>query len=170
MFSDVQGKPIQKKVVSQDVDEEIYSKKNRKKPSNELLYRVWERDYWTCVYCGKQLLDPEAVKIATPKAENAFISYINEKGEKVTNHILREHLASYDHYLPVSKLPQFNFDFENLFACCIECNRKKLDSMELETWKPNRQNNWNKSLEIAGLSFLSSKEFTKIPTTLTRYE
>ncbi|OGI18308.1 MAG: hypothetical protein A3B68_04540 [Candidatus Melainabacteria bacterium RIFCSPHIGHO2_02_FULL_34_12] len=134
----------------------------RKKLPKQLLYEVWERDNWTCVYCGKQLLDPLSVKTAIQFASSAFTKYINEEGKEVTNHLLQEHSASYDHYLPVSKLPQFNFESENLFACCFGCNRKKLNSMELNTWLPERRNNWNKPLEIAGLSFSSPLKFEQL--------
>ena len=160
--------PIQKQLVGADqcvcppdadFFEDESKEKGRKKPSNEILYKVWERDNWTCVYCGKQLLDPEVVKEAMPKAKDAFITYINKEGNEVTTHVLREHTASYDHYLPASKLPQFNFDQENLFACCFGCNRKKSDSMELKTWKPERKNSWNKPLEIAGVWFESARFF-----------
>ena len=152
---------IQKKLVNPNLEDMKTNDKHRKKPPEKLLYEVWERDNWTCVYCGKKLLDPKVVKEAMLHAQDAFIAYINNEGKKVTNHILREHTASYDHYLPVSRLPQFNFEKENLFACCFDCNRKKLDSMELETWKPKRQNRWTKPLELAGLSFSSPKTFIK---------
>lgn len=154
---------IQKKLINTEYDENDVGLKpiQRKKPPESTLYKVWERDNWTCVYCEKQLLDPKVVKKAIPEAENAFVTYMNESGKEVTNHILMEHSASYDHYLPVSKLPQFNFDEENLFACCISCNREKLDSMSIKAWKPEVKNSWNKSLEIAGLVFNSSKDFLK---------
>ena len=158
-------KLIQKKLVDESLENEECKDKSRKKPPLTTLYKIWERDKWTCVYCGKQLLDPEVVKKAMPKGSDAFVTYTNSKGEEITNHILREHIASYDHYLPVSKLPQFNFDIENLFACCIECNRKKLDSMDLNTWKPNKQNNWKQPLEIAGLIFTSSNVFKEALST-----
>ena len=143
-------------------DESVSGKKNRKRPSEKLLYEVWNRDNWTCVYCAKRLLDPKVVKEAMVDAEDAFFTYINSLGETVTNHILKEHSASYDHYLPVSKLPQFGFDLSNLFVCCIECNRKKLDSMDLKTWQPVIKDSWNKPLEIAGLCFNTSKNYSKI--------
>ena len=149
---------FQKKLVNRTLDEEIEKETKRKKPPEELLYKVWERDNWTCVYCGKQLLDPKTVKESMPKAKDAFVTYINKEGKEITNHILREHTASYDHYLPASKLPQFNTEIENLYSCCFECNRKKLDSMSLETWKPKRQNSWNVPLEITGLCFNNSKK------------
>ncbi|MBI3590661.1 MAG: DNA mismatch repair endonuclease MutL [Candidatus Melainabacteria bacterium] len=150
---------IQKKLIQPSLNDDSVKKQIRKKPPEKLLYEVWERDNWSCVYCGKQLLDPDTVKSAIKEAEDAFITYINEDGKEVTNHILREHSASYDHYLPVSKMPQFNFDTENLFACCFECNRKKLDSMELKSWMPVKKNSWTKELEIGGICFKSPKTF-----------
>ncbi len=129
------------------------SKISRKKPPSSTLYKIWSRDNWTCVYCGKQLLDPELVNEYTSDSKDAFSKYLNENDKEVTVHLLREHLASYDHYLPVSKLPQFNFEEENLYACCTSCNKKKLDSMDLKSWKPEKRNNWIKPLEVAGLRF-----------------
>jgi len=160
-FSQSQN-PIQKKILSSSLEEERLSeKKTRKKPSEKLLYQVWDRDNWTCVYCAKQLLDPGTVRESIPHSKDSFITYLNSKGEKIINHILQEHSASYDHYLPFSKLPQFGFDLANLFACCMDCNRKKLDSMSLETWKPVVKSSWTKPLEIAGLCFNTPKQFSK---------
>ena len=150
---------IQNKLLNLDVDEEVLKKPNRKKPSDSILYAIWERDSWTCVYCAKQLLDPKAVRIAVSLAKDAFVTYVNKEGKEITNHILREHIASYDHYLPVSKLPQFDFEPENLFTCCFECNRRKLDSMELKSWEPKRQNNWGKPLTIGGITFSQPNTF-----------
>lgn len=158
---------FQKKIISQDLEQQEESKEvRRKKPPKATLYKAWKRDNWTCVYCGKQLLDPEVVKSAIKDAKDAFVTYLNNNREKVTTHLLREHTASYDHYLAVSKLPQFSFDLENLFACCFECNRKKSDSIALKTWEPMRQNNWDKPLSIAGLHFVSPYEFSKIKQTV----
>lgn len=156
------GDLIQKKILNASLEEDDLSeKKTRKKPPEKLLYQVWDKDNWTCVYCAKQLLDPETVKKSIPNSKDSFTTYLNSKGEKITSHILQEHVASYDHYLPFSKLPQFGFDLENLFACCMDCNRKKLNSMSLEAWKPIVKNSWTKPLEIAGLCFSSPKQLTK---------
>ncbi len=148
---------LQKKLLNVGLEDEVYNEPKRKKPQEKTLYKVWERDYWTCVYCHKQLLDPKTVKEAIPYAKEAFVTYVNNEGKEITNHILYEHMATYDHYLPVSKLPQFNFDIENLFASCIECNRKKSNSMELSDWKPNRKNAWTRPLELAGLCFQDAR-------------
>ena len=158
---------IQKKIVNSDLEEENNKETKRKKPPEKTLYEIWERDNWICVYCKKQLLDPKLVKDSMSDAKDAFITYINEEGKEITTHLLREHIASYDHYLPVSKLPQFNFDSENLFACCVKCNQKKLNSISLETWKPDRQNSWGKPLKVAGLTFdkptKKESKFIQIP-------
>ena len=154
---------IQNKIVSPGFeDKEDKSNNQRNKPEDKILYNVWERDNWTCVYCGKQLLDPKTVKTAIPHSHNAFSNYINNQGETVTVHVLKEHSASYDHFLPASKFPQFNYDAENLFACCFECNRKKSDSMGLNAWKPDRQNNWNSPLILAGLYFKNPREYSAV--------
>lgn len=161
---------IQKKLLEKKLEDEEIKESTRKKPPKSLLYTIWDRDNWTCVYCAKQLLDPELIKKALPAAKDAFVTYRNSQGDEVTTHILQEHIASYDHYLPVSKLPQFNFDTENLFACCIECNRKKSNSMSLNSWQPLRTNNWNKSLEIAGLCFSTPRTLDSVslaPTAFT---
>ncbi len=158
---------LQKKIVNKDLEQEDVKEPSRKKPPETLLYKVWDRDNWTCVYCGKQLLDPKIVKRTIPETENAFKTYINEKGESITNHVLREYIATYDHYLPVSKLPQFNFEEGNLFASCMECNKKKLDSMDIQTWKPVRKNSWNQTLEVAGLCF-SGPDKVKLETKRTK--
>ena len=146
---------IQKKFVSKNLEDDETGEKKRKKPPDLVLYKIWERDNWTCVYCGRQLLDPKIVKEAISHTENSFVTSINNEGKETTNHILREYIATYDHYLPVSKLPQFTFDEDNLYASCIECNKKKSDSMGLNAWKPVRKNNWQQPLELAGLTFNS---------------
>lgn len=170
IYSQLSGEEaIQKKLINEEYVEDEDDKKGvkRKKPPESTLYKVWERDNWTCVYCEKQLLDPKVVKEAMQDAENAFVTYTNDSGKEITTHLLREHSASYDHYLPASKLPQFNYDEENLFACCISCNREKLDSMSIKAWKPEVKNNWNKPLEIAGLVFNSSKNLLKSSTNIS---
>lgn len=159
---------LQKKVVDKDLEEEDLKEPSRKKPPEALLYKVWCRDNWTCVYCGKQLLDPKIVKKSIPETENAFKTYVNEKGENVTNHALRDYIATYDHHLPVSKLPQFNFEEENLFASCMGCNKKKLDSMGIQAWKPVRKNSWDKPLEVAGLCFSGPDKVKKLETKRTK--
>ncbi len=146
---------LQKKIINKTLDDEDIKDPSRKKPPESVLYKIWERDNWTCVYCSKQLLDPKTVKKASMETQNSPVAHVDK---------IREHLATYDHHLPVSKLPQFNFDEENLFASCMECNMKKSDSMGQKTWKPNRQNSWNKPLEICGLLFSNPETFNKILT------
>lgn len=160
-------KSIQRKLLNEDFNEENFTEQNdkssisRKKPQDSILYEVWERDFWTCVYCGKHLIDPKVAKEALSKAKDAFVRYLNKEGNEVTVHLLKEHSASYDHYFPASKFPEFNIEACNLFASCFECNRKKSNSLEIKTWKPFRQNAWSTPLEIAGLRFDSPRSFNE---------
>ncbi len=161
-------KAIQKRLINSDYNEDDVSIKpmQRKKPPLLTLQTVWERDHWTCVYCGKQLIDPEVAKEALTLSngllKNGFTTYLNKEGNSVTTHIIREHAATYDHHLPASKLPQFNFDIENLYASCPLCNKEKSDSMSLKTWKVEVKNNWKTPLEIAGIIFETPKTFKSL--------
>ena len=162
-YSTSNNLPIQKRLINSTLEDAgTVKSKSRKKPPESTLYKIWDRDNWTCVYCKKQLIDPKVVKSAIKDAKDAFITYINVDGKEVTNHLLQEHLASYDHYLPVSKLPQYNFDYENLFSSCCECNRKKSDSMNLKAWQPEMSNSWEKPLEVAGLQFTNPKTYSEL--------
>ena len=152
---------IQKKIISGDPEEEEVKEIYRKKPPDSILYKVWERDNWTCVYCGKQLIDPKTARESLPHSKSGFKTYINARDKEITISLIKEHVASYDHLLPASKLPQFNFEEENLFACCQKCNKEKSDSMSLKAWQPKRQNKWETPLEVAGIKFNTPKEFIK---------
>ena len=155
-------KAIQGKLIDSEYDEDCVKPIQRKKPPLLTLQKVWDRDNWSCVYCEKQLLDPEVAKEAIKSSKDGFTTYINEEGKEVTTHIIREHVATYDHYLPASKLPQFNFDIENLYASCPSCNMKKSDSMDIKSWVPEIKNNWKNPLEIAGIVFETPKIFKSL--------
>jgi DNA mismatch repair protein MutL len=159
-------KTIQGKIINSEYDEDDVGMGlkpiQRKKPPLVTLQKVWDRDNWSCVYCEKQLLDPEIAKEAIKSSKDGFTTYINEEGKEVTIHIIREHIATYDHYLPASKLPQFNFDIENLYASCPSCNMKKSDSMDIKSWVPEIKNNWKNPLEIAGMVFETPKTFKSL--------
>lgn len=112
------------------------------KPSQSELKEIWQRDHYTCVYCGKLLLDPDTVKNNIKECNDP---------EK-----LNEHLASYDHHLPASKFPILNEDKRNLYACCRACNMQKSDSLASKTWEPKQVDEWkNRSLEVSNLTFNS---------------
>jgi DNA mismatch repair protein MutL len=106
------------------------------KPSDSQLREIWERDYYTCVYCHKLLLSPDLVKQALKTTQDPKT--------------LNSHLASYDHHLPASKFQVLNKDSRNLYTSCQDCNIQKSSSLASKTWAPNPHNGWeNGSLEIA---------------------
>ncbi len=116
------------------------SSRPQSKPSLKQLEEVWQKDHYTCVYCGKLLLHPNTVKQALSNCSNP--------GQ------LNEHLASYDHHLPASKFPELNKDTRNLYACCQECNIQKSNSLASKTWTPKPLNNWDGAeLKIGELVF-----------------
>lgn len=111
------------------------------KPRLSQLEEIWQRDNYTCVYCGKALLHPELVK--------------ESLGNCADPKELNSHLASYDHQEAASKAPELNLDSRNLFACCQQCNIQKSDSLATKTWAPRIQDAWSTALTIAGLKFNS---------------
>ncbi len=116
------------------------SSRPQAKPSKTMLEKIWQRDHYTCVYCGKLLLHPDTVK------NNLSTSNDPEK--------LNDHLASYDHHLPASKYPILNEDERNLHACCRACNIQKSNSLASKTWEPQAQNGWHEAkLEIGTTVF-----------------
>ncbi|MDA0772409.1 MAG: DNA mismatch repair endonuclease MutL [Cyanobacteria bacterium] len=110
------------------------------KPNLSQLEEIWQRDNYSCVYCGKALLHPEIVKESLVKCHDPKE--------------LNKHLASFDHHNPASKFPELNQDSRNLFACCQECNIKKSDSLATKTWAPQEHNSWEDApVAIAGIEF-----------------
>jgi len=144
------GEQILEREVLETFFKEPETAKSRpnKKPKNSDLEQVWERDYYTCVYCAKALLHPETVKSA--------LALSSQKN------IINSHLASFDHHLPASKFTSLNEDTRNLFACCQDCNRKKSDSLASLSWNPHPSNAWaeidsSNPLKIGDLQFSSSR-------------
>ncbi len=116
------------------------SSRPQSKPNLQQLEEIWQKDHYTCVYCGKLLLHPNTVKQALSKCSDPAL--------------LNSHLASYDHHLPASKFPELNKDTRNLYACCQECNIQKSNSLASKTWTPKPVNNWDKAeLKIGDIVF-----------------
>ena len=156
----VDEKIIQQQIIHKtEESNEPTKERSRKKPSDTSLYEIWNRDNWTCVYCGKHLIDPKTVKEAIKDGEKAFTKHINQSNNEITLNIFQEYSATYDHYLPVSKLPQFTLESENLLASCKTCNIKKSDSMKHSEWVPQVSNAWENSLEIGNLIFLAPNSY-----------
>jgi len=133
------------------------------KASLKQLEEIWERDHYSCVYCGKALIHPKLVKEALKKATATYFSRLNSKNEKIQEHVIEAHKASYDHHLPASKFAVLNLDTRNLFSVCRECNQKKSASLASKTWSPKIRNAWsevsiNNPLELAGVKFISALE------------
>jgi DNA mismatch repair protein MutL len=133
------------------------------KPPLGQLEEIWARDNYSCVYCAKALIHPKVVKQALLRAESESISWLNARNEKISEHLIEAHKASFDHHLPASKFAVLNLDSRNLFASCRECNQKKSASLASKTWTPRRVNSWanfsiNNPLELAGVKFISALE------------
>jgi DNA mismatch repair protein MutL len=127
------------------------------------LEEIWARDNYSCVYCAKALIHPKVVKQALLRAESKSVSWLNARNEKITEHLIEAHKASFDHHLPAAKFAVLNLDSRNLFATCRECNQKKSASLASKTWTPRQVNSWanfsiNNPLELAGVKFISALE------------
>lgn len=127
------------------------------------LEEIWARDNYSCVYCAKPLIHPKVVKQALLKAESESLSWLNSRNEKMSEHLIEAHKASFDHHLPAAKFAVLNLDSRNLFATCRECNQRKSASLASKTWTPRRVNSWanfsiNNPLELAGVKFISALE------------
>jgi DNA mismatch repair protein MutL len=127
------------------------------------LEEIWARDNYSCVYCAKPLIHPKVVKQALLKAESESLSWLNSRNEKMSEHLIEAHKASFDHHLPAAKFAVLNLDSRNLFATCRECNQRKSSSLASKTWTPRRVNSWakfsiNNPLQLAGVKFISALE------------
>ncbi len=111
--------------------------KRRSVPS-QTLERVWERDNWRCVYCGKTLMHPGLVKRALREDVESWTQRISKGNKIIKSHLFREHQASYDHYLPVSHNPSLGLNEDNLFACCRSCNQEKSNTTNTSKWQPKK--------------------------------
>lgn len=83
--------------------------------SVSLKYKIWERDKYTCHYCGL-------------KMRKQFEEYTRQKKENKLNQtkmtIKRKHvLISIDHIIPRSR--GGDYSLENLVTACKPCNVKK---------------------------------------------
>ena len=133
------------------------------KPPLGQLEEIWARDNYSCVYCAKPLIHPKVVKEALLRAESESISWLNSRNEKISEHLIEAHKASFDHHLPAAKFAVLNLDSRNLFATCRECNQRKSASLASKTWTPRRVNSWakfsiNNPLQLAGVKFISALE------------
>ena len=132
---------------------------NQKRPQLSLkaLEEIWQRDNWTCVYCGKDLLHPEAVKAALHKDTDSWISRLGKDHKLIKTSLFREHQASYDHYLPYTHNMSLATQKDNLFASCRACNQAKSSSQDQNKWQPKPQKAKNTEVQIGNLFFKAGK-------------
>lgn len=149
-------------------EDEIISSMKLSRPLSKIpkskLEKIWQRDNYSCVYCGKLLIHPDTVKEALDIAEPEFFEWLNSKNQISKEHIIERHKASFDHHLPASKYPSLNLDTKNLYAVCIECNKKKSNSLATKTWSVNPSNSWkdidkDRPFTLAGVKFISAIDF-----------
>lgn len=150
-------------------EDETYSNSKLSRPLSKIpkskLEEIWQRDNYTCVYCGKLLIHPDKVKEALKVAEPEFFEWLNSKNQISKEHVIERHKASFDHHLPASKYPSLNLDTKNLYAVCIECNKKKSNSLATKTWSVNPSNSWedidkDRPFTLAGVKFISATDFS----------
>ena len=149
-------------------EDETYSNSKLSRPLSKIpkskLEEIWQRDNYSCVYCGKLLIHPDTVKDSKKIAEPEFFEWLNSKNQVSKEHVIERHKASFDHHLPASKYPSLNLDTKNLHAVCIECNKKKSNSLATKTWSINQTNSWagideDRPFTLAGVKFISATDF-----------
>lgn len=85
---------------------------------HSLKLEVWERDNFTCIYCGRNMRD----------LYNLWRSTIDGTQSKKKIRIKRKHvMLSVDHVIPVSK--GGTWDKKNLVTSCSKCNNDKGDKL-----------------------------------------
>ena len=151
----------------EDEEEQAQGKLSRpvSKIPKSKLEEIWQRDNYTCVYCGKLLIHPDTIKEALNTAEPEYFEWLNTKNQISKEHVIERHKASFDHHLPASKYPALNLDMKNLHAVCVECNKKKSNSLATKTWAVNPSNSWkdfdkHRPFTLAGVKFISATEIS----------
>jgi DNA mismatch repair protein MutL len=146
------------------------NKNERSRPDSRIsdsqLAKIFKRDNYTCVYCGRPLINNKTLKQALaslPLNANTKLS-LDSKNKLTKQHKLNDYKATYDHHLPASKYAALNQDERNLYAACPVCNLAKSNSEASKTWQPKMNNAWqdvseDQPLEIEGVKFVSPYKF-----------
>jgi DNA mismatch repair protein MutL len=129
----------------------------RPKPPLSLLETIWERDNWQCVYCGKHLVHPSIAKQNMRYDPDSWISRLGSGNKIIKTHLLREHLASYDHHLPYSHNKSLALTEDNLYACCRSCNQEKSNSTNSYKWVIQRRPKITLPVKIGNFEYLNGK-------------
>ncbi|MDX1921427.1 MAG: DNA mismatch repair endonuclease MutL [Candidatus Caenarcaniphilales bacterium] len=123
------------------------AQQSRPKLAIGILEKVWERDNYRCVYCGKHLLHPGLVKKALRVDPHSWVSRLGRGNKLIKTHILREHQATYDHLLPFKHNSSLAVQPNNLFASCRACNQAKSSSTDYKKWQPSVYPAWSGTVE-----------------------
>jgi len=135
----------------------------RRKISLQTLEKIWSRDGWRCVYCGKYVLHPSLIRRAFQEINDLkFWSELGSNRESKTSKVrlLREHQATHDHAIPVSQAKSLEEQESNLYTCCRSCNREKSDSIDYLKWQIKKFDPWvpGKEITIGQLIFSHGSE------------
>jgi len=108
---------------------------------------VWNRDYWTCRYCGEPVFFAPALKVLNRINPNHGYYHRNGKSGAILP-LFQWRWASVDHILPVTKGGENELD--NYVTACWECNLKWNDRTEGKP-EPNHCNETAKNIGWDGL-------------------
>jgi 5-methylcytosine-specific restriction endonuclease McrA len=104
----------------------------------QIQLKVWNRDNWTCRYCGKPVFFAPALKLLDKKSPNHGYYHPNGKEENMLP-LFQRGWASVDHVEPKSKGGEDSMD--NYVTACWGCNLKWGQKTHSEgKHKPNELN------------------------------
>jgi len=95
--------------------------KKRKSLPQKLQLEVYNRDYWTCQYCGDPVFYAQTLKLLERLRPNRGYYHPNGKSDKMLK-LFATKWASIDHIQPFTK--EGEDSLENLVTACWECNLK----------------------------------------------
>ncbi len=93
--------------------------KKRKSLPKKLQLEIYNRDYWTCQYCGDPVFYVQTLKLLEKLSPDCGYYHPNGKSEKMLKLFFNK-WASIDHVKPFTKYGEDSL--ENLVTACWECN------------------------------------------------
>lgn len=115
----------------------------RVNPSSGLARRIFERDRYTCRYCGRRTIDLAVLKELSRAFPDLFPYHPHWKFDD-SHRLYWTHSASIEHAVPVSR--GGSSEIENLITTCYECNAAKGDALAEELgWHqlPPAESDWD---------------------------
>ena len=127
--------------------------------SKEIQLKVWNRDNWTCKYCGEPVFFAPTLKLLNETSPNHGYYHPHGKADSILT-LFQWRWASIDHIFPHSKGGEDSE--ENYVTACWECNLK-INDMTTKQGKPtpNKMNENAKIVNWDGLSSLYLKLWKK---------